>query len=1158
MLKRSLKWSVIYILEAIAVVLALLIFGVGAIFWRLGAGPVDLDFLRADAQAFIAQAFEGDVVALGELQASFDRDTRSIIVTARDITVAQTNGEVVTRAPRIEAGIAVDGLLFGRIEPTSLIINGGSLSFVRRADGAVGAGLGGVSRVAASARLPERGGDDSASLFALLQEPAASNGMLGQLREIEIRDAAVRIVDEISGIAWLVDEAGVALERTQDRIVLDIEGRLATVSGFADLDLRLQAGAQLDSLLLQARVDNLSLASVAPDQGPLSGLRALDAPLQFDLVMDAMRDTGIRTASLELDIGEGRLLLQGQERAFRSAGLSLNFNPERGALEVTRGSLDSDVATATLTGRLFDLGGYAGAVPTRWNFDVEIGEGFVDLGPVFERPPAWTGLRASGSADLAERRLVLEDLVAGLDGIRAELSGEASLTQVEDGRWLPNLRLAGPVLGDVSAETVLAYWPIAAADGARDWVAEGILGGRFYNARLDLDLDAESVAAGQLADERLNLSFDFEDAVVRYISTMSPITDGVGRATLYGNAFQVAMESGRIGDIEIFDGFVDIPRLNPKGAVARYGGQARGSAADILALIDEEPLGFPTDYGVDPQAVGGQGEISFEIRRAMLSYVPPEEVGFTIAGDFVDVSHAIPDTALQLTEGVVRIEANELGLTASGEALLVDTPIEIVWAENFRAGEDAPSTTIDLSASVGARALDLFGIPARRFLSGSVDVEARALSNGFDFQSVDVDADLTHAALEAPDEVWNKEAGVAGMAGFTLSRDGDRNYVVEEILAQTEGVDIAATAVVSGRGRLVEAVIDRFHIEGFVDLNGRLAAPPQPGFPFTARLSGDYVDARELLPYLNRFQSGGEGGGVPLSATFDVGRLVVSDTSVLQDFSLIWRSEVAGIRAVSLSGRSADGPFFANFGAAEEGGVREFRVETQSIEALSALVGFEGYVRGGSMSVLGEAPPLGVEGPLTARVEINDITLVEVPVLARILAAGSFEGLAALLNGEGIRFQSINSDVLVEDQVYTLADAQAAGNSLGVTATGSIDFDRRLVAIDGNLAPSYALNSFFGELPVIGELLVSRPGEGLVGITYSVEGPFDSMTVFANPLSVLAPGVFRRIFEGTAAARAERDRETQVEEEETVPSILPPELVDQLEAREATGARPDE
>ncbi|WP_300528600.1 AsmA-like C-terminal region-containing protein [Maricaulis sp.] len=1144
MVRKSLKWTLIYVLEAIVVLITLAIFGLGAIFWRLSSGPFDLDFFRADAQAMIADVFEGDVVALGELSARYDAERSALVVTAADVSVAQANGELVARAPRIEAGVAVGPLLFGRIEPVSLSINGGSISVVRRADGAVGAGLGGVERVRANARQPEGGSDDSASLFALLQDPQTTNGGLGQLSFVQVENASVRIVDELSGIAWLVNDAGVVLDRNESRILTELHGELATPSGFAQLDIRLQAGAALNALLLEARINNLSLATVAPDQGPLAILGGLDAPLSFDLVMDARRDSGIRTASLELEVGAGRILSQGVDREFRGAQLALDFDPVAGALTVTRGEVDSDVVAGSLSGQISELGGYIGALPTEWVYQFEAGPGFVDMGEIFSRPPRWEGLTATGSADLSQRRLVFDALDFQLDGVSARLSGETSLSEVEEGRWLPNLRLEGPVEGDITVDTVLAYWPVELADGARSWIVDGILGGRFYNAQIFMDIDAASIAEGALANDRLNLSFDVENARVRYISTMTPITEGMGRAVLYGNAFEAYLTGGRIGEIELIDGYVDIPRLNPKGAMARYGGRARGQASDILALIDEEPLGFPSDYGIDPASVGGAGEVEFEIRRAMLTEVAPEDIPFVIRGSFADASISVPDTPFALSEGVVDIEVEQGGLLANGTAVLADTPVSIVWRENFQADEETPSTTFELSADVGARALDLFGIPARRYLSGQVALEARARSNGLDIDSIDLDADLTNAVLEAPESVWVKEAGVPGMAGFTLTRNDDGDYVFEEILAQTEGVDVAASAVLSQQGRLVEAVIDQLHIEGFMDIGGRLAAPAEEGAPFTARLSGEYVDAREILQHINRFQGGEE--GVPLSLTFDVASLVVSDSSVLNDFSVIWRSEAEGVRAASISGRSDAGPFFANFGAVEDGGRRELRIETQSLERLSGLLGYDGYIRGGQMSVLGEAPPLGVPGPLEARVEIDNLILVEVPVLARILAAGSFEGLGALLNGDGIRFENVDADIMLQDQLLTVGEAQATGSSLGVTAAGTVDFAGELAAIDGNLAPSYAVNSMLGDLPVIGDILVSRPGEGIFGITYSVEGPFDSLTVFANPLSVIAPGVFRRIFEGTAAERAAREREAEAEDP-PLPNVLPPELLEQLQ-----------
>ena len=52
-----------------------------------------------------------------------------------------------------------------------------------------------------------------------------------------------------------------------------------------------------------------------------------------------------------------------------------------------------------------------------------------------------------------------------------------------------------------------------------------------------------------------------------------------------------------------------------------------------------------------------------------------------------------------------------------------------------------------------------------------------------------------------------------------------------------------------------------------------------------------------------------------------------------------------------------------------------------------------------------------------------------------------------------------------------------------------------------------------GNVPVIGDLLVSRRGEGVFGMTYSINGPAAQPRVGVNPVSALTPGILRRIFE---------------------------------------------
>ena len=93
-------------------------------------------------------------------------------------------------------------------------------------------------------------------------------------------------------------------------------------------------------------------------------------------------------------------------------------------------------------------------------------------------------------------------------------------------------------------------------------------------------------------------------------------------------------------------------------------------------------------------------------------------------------------------------------------------------------------------------------------------------------------------------------------------------------------------------------------------------------------------------------------------------------------------------------------------------------------------------------------------------------------------------------------------------------DAIAHGRAIGATADGYIDRPKNVIALKGSLVPAYGLNSMLGVIPVLGDLLVSKKGEGIFGITYSAHGDADEPEISVNPLALLTPGIVRRIFEG--------------------------------------------
>ncbi len=53
----------------------------------------------------------------------------------------------------------------------------------------------------------------------------------------------------------------------------------------------------------------------------------------------------------------------------------------------------------------------------------------------------------------------------------------------------------------------------------------------------------------------------------------------------------------------------------------------------------------------------------------------------------------------------------------------------------------------------------------------------------------------------------------------------------------------------------------------------------------------------------------------------------------------------------------------------------------------------------------------------------------------------------------------------------------------------------------------------FSHIPIIGLALGGGNNEGLFGLTFQVAGPTDHVTMQVNPLSAIAPGIFRKIFQ---------------------------------------------
>ena len=100
----------------------------------------------------------------------------------------------------------------------------------------------------------------------------------------------------------------------------------------------------------------------------------------------------------------------------------------------------------------------------------------------------------------------------------------------------------------------------------------------------------------------------------------------------------------------------------------------------------------------------------------------------------------------------------------------------------------------------------------------------------------------------------------------------------------------------------------------------------------------------------------------------------------------------------------------------------------------------------------------------------------------------------------------------------TIRDGAIWGTAIGSTFDGTLDFAADRASVRGTYVPAYGLNNLFSKLPVLGFFLGGGPNEGLVGVTYEIVGPLSGPTLRVNPISAVAPGFLRKIFEFREAA----------------------------------------
>lgn len=1089
----------ILVLEVSGAIIALCVIAMAFLYWRLQSGPVSLALAAPIVESLIEDTVGGDVSASIDAITLSVGDETGVLITLAGVQLdgAVDGGHFFL--PHIHLSFTPGDLVAGEIGPRRISLEEPHLRIVRRGDRRFTLDYGdGVAK------------DRPANVFTSL---TGGKYFREAFEKVELKGAKVQFLDERTGRKWVADHADAVIERTGERYLAKIDGTFNIEGKEA-------------SLLFDAWYDpetEIISSKLVLDQAPLGDLLAtffgesaniVSAPLTGRATLDISSDGRILSSYLSGKAGEGTVKIGGRDIRIQGVEAAAAFDPQTNEFDIEAFNLTSEVASIRITGNVtldqdndnrseligFDLVGNAPSLNVDGLFDGAIMVDEFSLVGDFHRQ--------TGRVDISAATVSIGENIFSGQGV---FSPEFGLS--------PAISATASATGRFDKDGLLALWPLRLAGGGRSFVMDRVFDASFYGLDFEMDLAAGAIGVGgKIPNEAMALRFNADNATIHYVPGMTPLREVNGNGELRGNSFRFKAGTGRVGDIKLSSGEVDIPNLGDFQTPTYYRFKANGDTDEILGVLDQAPLSLLSSTPLDPEQFSGQASLDIEIMRPNALVVYRNQYEYRGSATFNDLSITGFYGDIGLSDGVGSLALRPKSMTINGDALLGDTPISLVWDQFFFAKENRSRMTV--SGTADSSTGDLLGIPTRKFVRGPVPFSANAVGDIGALRAIEIDADFSQADVLIHALGWTKNASAPMATSVNIELLEDEIFL-KSIQIDGEGVKISGQATVDRNQGIKTVGIDTFKLMNSADLTVGLHRGDDNGLHLT--LAGKYLNLPPIMDevLLKRDPSKSKDQPWITAGQIRIDRVTAKNDVIYRDISVDWRSGERGFDEFDLAARGGDGlPVTASLKlTGAQDGPSQF-IQARSDNIGDFLGGFFGVssVNGGQGVVEFFRDDAKSGGFSHGQLEARDLKIVNAPLLAKIFAAGSLEGLNSLLNDNGIEISKAFADFTVDGASISISDARAAGPSVGVTGRGELRDRGREVFLSGAVAPVYQVNSFLGKAPLIGDLFVNREGEGVLALTYDVRGAALDPQVSVNPLSAFAPGFLRRVFDRSESA----------------------------------------
>lgn len=721
--------------------------------------------------------------------------------------------------------------------------------------------------------------------------------------------------------------------------------------------------------------------------------------------------------------------------------------------------------------------------------------------------PVRFAARAQGTGFLNSKLIRFARLDVDSDGGTAYGEGEISL----DGEF--QTAVFDVRVDDFSVPGVKQFWPAPIARGARSWVLENLAGGRVVGGRFDIAEPLRRRIVGTTeeltGDTRVELSV--EDVQFNVVGDIPPVSQADGTVAFADGITTVSLSEGIVFlpsglSARATDGVLTIPPADSETGLIRalLDMGIAGEAKAVGELITFDPISAQQYYDFLPEDLAGnvEGRVNVDF---LLNGENGAEPDWDVDLQVSNAGSAANIEGRQLDSLVGRIEVDPRRAVFDLEGNIDGFLSDIAMTVPF---ENSDVTAVrDIRMLLDTDAREKLAPGLETILTGNTSVKVAGTGD-----VLEIEADLTKARLSLPWIGWVKGAGVQASAVFNLLQS---DIVTTLSDFNLRGESFGANGKIDADSEGLKRA--RF---GFAQLNSGddVALDIQrDGDGFNVDISGKSFDARAIMRHARAQVRSTEASDtdVPVNVTGNINRVEGFHGEHLNNVQISMRVRGGTVTLLRLNGSTKSG-FPVTLTLDGAGSERSVSLEALGAGEFLRFADIYTNVRGGTVNLT-----LKGTGPQTLAGSgvIRDFRVFNEPKLAQLVSSKSAnsQSLEEAVNQEidtrEVKFQIASSELVFQPGRLDISEAVARGPLAGFSIQGLVFDSNNQTRLTGTFLPAYGLNRLFGEIPILGALLGNGRDRGLIGVTFKLDGSYDDPNVTVNPLSVIAPGIFRSIFE---------------------------------------------